>query len=117
MDAKRETPTDQTLAALADPARRKAVELLQNGPVAAGAIAEACERSAAAMSRHLRVLRRCGLVEETFAEHDARVRLYRLKPEPFANLRQWLERVEAFWEDQLDSFRERAEQSARTPKP
>jgi DNA-binding transcriptional ArsR family regulator len=50
-----------------------------------------------AMSRHLRVLRKTGLVDESAEEDDARVRVYRLRPEPFARLRVWLDQVEAYW--------------------
>ena len=62
------------------------------------------------MSRHLRVLRKTGLVEERELPDDARVRVYRLRPKPFAELRTWIEHVEAFWEDQLQAFKEHAEQ-------
>jgi DNA-binding transcriptional ArsR family regulator len=61
------------------------------------------------MSRHLRVLRKAGLVEEDELEDDARVRLYRLRLEPFLELRAWLDEVESFWEDQLQSFKEHVE--------
>ena len=62
-----------------------------------------------AMSRHLRVLRKTGLVTETDLEHDARVRLYRLQRQPFVELRTWLDEVEAFWSVQLASFKARVE--------
>jgi DNA-binding transcriptional ArsR family regulator len=65
--------------------------------------------SAPAMSRHLRVLRTTGLVEEDSLEEDARVRIYRLRPEPFAALRSWLDEVESFWGDQLGSFKAHVE--------
>ena len=87
---------DETLAALADPTRRGVVELLQRRPCRAGELAQAFRMSAPAMSRHLRVLRTRGLVEETRGEGDARVRVYRLRREPFENLRSWLEQLEAF---------------------
>ena len=66
-----------------------------------------------AMSRHLRLLRKTGLVSESEPEHDARVRLYRLEPEPFSQLRDWLDEVEAFWGDQLQAFKEHAEKRAK----
>ena len=95
---------DQTLAALADPTRRGVVDLLRQRPRRAGELASACRLSPPAMSRHLRVLRRSGLVEEERMEDDARVRVYRLRPEPFRDLQGWLREVEAFWTYQLDSF-------------
>ena len=73
---------DATLAALADPTRRRVVELLRERPRRAGELAEAFGVSAPAMSRHLRVLRTRGLVEEERVDEDARVRVYRLRREP-----------------------------------
>ena len=49
------------------------------------------------MSRHLKTLRESGLVEEDRDEFDSRVRIYRLRPEPMADLRVWLEETEALW--------------------
>jgi DNA-binding transcriptional ArsR family regulator len=95
---------DQTLAALADPTRRGVVDLLRVRPRRAGELARAFRVSPPAMSRHLRVLRTRGLVEEAPPEDDARARVYRLRPEPFRDLQSWLRQVERFWTDQLDSF-------------
>ena len=64
---------------------------------------------APAMSRHLRMLRLCGLVEEAHPEFDARVRIYTLRPEPIAGLRAWLEETEALWTDQLAGFKAHVE--------
>lgn len=70
------------------------------------------------MSRHLGVLRRAGIVEESSDEEDARVRTYRLCPEPFSELRAWLDEVEAFWGDQLEAFKAHAERKyAGSPEP
>ncbi len=57
------------------------------------------------MSRHLRVLRLCGLVEEAHPEFDARVRIYELRPEPIAELKAWLEETEKLWTEQLAAFK------------
>ena len=73
MSAKR--TVDRTFAALADPHRRRAVELLGQRPRRAGELAEALDLPAPAMSRHLRELKASGLVEETHPEFDARVRI------------------------------------------
>ena len=100
---------DKTLTALADPTRRKVVELLRKRPRRAGELADSLKVSPQAMSRHLRQLRKSGLVEENGLEDDARVRVYGLRPEPFAALRGWLEEVELFWSDQLEAFRVHAE--------
>jgi DNA-binding transcriptional ArsR family regulator len=63
------------------------------------------------MSRHLRVLRAPGLVEEDHHGKDARVRLYRLRPQPFRGLRRWLEEVELSWANELDAFKEYAQRT------
>jgi DNA-binding transcriptional ArsR family regulator len=104
---------DETLLALADPTRRWVVEQLRRGPRRAGDLAAASRMSAPAMSRHLRVLRRSGLIEGNGIEDDARVRLYRLRPEPLSALRQWLDEMQAFWSDQLGAFKAHAERKHR----
>lgn len=107
---------DTTLAALADPTRRGVVDLLHRGPRRAGELADALSMTPAAMSRHLRVLRTSGLVEETHDGEDARVRTYRLKPARFRALRRWLDEVESFWSLELGAFKEYAERT-RGKKP
>lgn len=102
---------DGTLAALADPTRRGVVDLLRVRPRHAGELAAKFKMSPPAMSRHLRVLRHRGLVAESAERHDARLRVYRLLPEPFAELRDWVAGVEAFWSDQLGAFRDHVEGS------
>ena len=105
---------DNTLAALAEPTRRGVVDLLRVRPRAAGELASAFRMSAPAMSRHLRVLRLKGLVEETHAElEDARLRVYRLRRQPFVQLRNWAAEVEAFWSDQLEGFKEYVERDRK----
>lgn len=100
---------DGTLAALADPTRRRVVDLLRQEPLRAGKLADVFEMSRPAMSRHLRVLRTHGLVEESRDPDDARARLYRLRPEPIDELQVWISEVQRFWDDQLESFRKLAE--------
>lgn len=67
------------------------------------------------MSRHLRVLRASGLVEveEEQIDQDARLRVYRLRPEPFIALQAWLDQMQAFWTDQLDAFKEHIERTQK----
>jgi len=107
---------DGTLTALADPVRRAVIDLLQREPRCSSALADALELTRPAMSRHLRVLRQAGLVEEDSLESDARVRVYRLRREPFAGLREWLDEVEGFWTDQLAAFKQHAEAKTRRPR-
>ena len=96
---------DRTLAALADPARRQVVDLLRKRPHRAGELASATGLSAPSMSRHLRALRASGLVEESHPEFDARVRIYRLRGEPMAQLKTWLDETEQLWTQQLAAFK------------
>jgi DNA-binding transcriptional ArsR family regulator len=57
----------------------------------------------------LRVLRKSGLIEDDDVEGDARVRLYRLRQEPFSQIRGWLNEVEEFWATELAAFKAHAE--------
>jgi DNA-binding transcriptional ArsR family regulator len=97
---------DETLAALADPVRRRAVELLAVRPRRAGELAEALGVAAPSMSKHLRVLRQRGIVTEASPEFDARVRIYSLRSAPMADLRAWLAAAEQGWAQQLAAFAE-----------
>jgi DNA-binding transcriptional ArsR family regulator len=102
---------DRTLSALSDPTRRGVVELLRRGPRRAGELADELHMSPPAMSRHLRILRQHGLVEEEHTGEDARVRVYRLRHGPFRALRRWLDDVEKFWTRELEAFAEHAERA------
>ena len=104
---------DASLAALADPNRRRIVELLSEHPRRAGELAEAVGVSAPAMSRYLRTLKAGGLVAAAHPDFDARVRIYTLRRDGMAALKQWLERAEALWVRQLASFKEHLESSGQ----
>ena len=104
---------DATLAALADPDRRRAVELLGQRPRRAGELADALKLPAPAMSRHLRTLKQSGLVEETHPEFDARVRIYALKDTALADLKIWLADTERLWMDQLAAFKSHIEKKRK----
>lgn len=116
MSAPTSNRLDRTFAALSDPTRRGVIELLRQRPYRASELADSLSMTRPAMSRHLRILRKTGLVTEREVEDDARVRLYRLEPQPFAELRAWLNEVEAFWADQLGAFKLHAESRARRRK-
>jgi DNA-binding transcriptional ArsR family regulator len=98
-------PLDTTLAALADPHRRRVVDLLSRRPRPAGELARELGLSPPAMSRHLRTLRESGLVEESHPAFDARVRIYALRAEPMVDLLRWLEESERLWSEQLLAFK------------
>jgi DNA-binding transcriptional ArsR family regulator len=88
-------------AALADPTRRRILELLSEEELDASAIAAHFPVSQPAISRHLRVLREADLVD---AHVDAQRRVYHLRPERFAQLDDWLSRYRTFWTNRLDAL-------------
>lgn len=107
---------DRTFAAMADPHRRRAVELLAERPRAAGELARDLGLSAPAMSRHLKTLRDAEVILETRPDpgvaYDARVRVYALRPQAMSHLKEWLERAERHWAEQLAAFKAHIERDA-----
>lgn len=89
------------LEALADPTRRRIVELLVDGERSAGALASEFTVSRPAVSRHLRVLRESGLVQ---TRESGTSRLYSLDPAPLQELDAWLARYRGFWAQRLDAL-------------
>ena len=104
---------DRIFAALADPHRRRAVELLGERPRRAGELASALGLPAPALSRHLRLMKASGLVEETHPEFDARVRIYALKDGAMADLKQWIGNTERMWAMELTAFKAHVEKKPR----
>lgn len=94
-------------AAIADPIRRRVLELVRDDELPAGVLAERFDVSRPAVSRHLRVLREAGLVVE---RRVGRQRLYRANLEPLAELRDWLD---DFWSGRLAALRNLAEREER----
>jgi DNA-binding transcriptional ArsR family regulator len=91
----------EALAALADPVRREIVEVLMDHPEDAGTLAARFPISRPAVSRHLRVLRDCGLVRsETVAQH----RIYHAEAAPLREIDDWVSRYRAFWMEKLDAL-------------
>jgi len=89
------------LTALADPTRRRILELLRDGEVAAGQLSEEFSISRPAVSRHLRVLREAGLVHSRV---DGQRRLYALDARPLLELDAWLEPYRRLWAHRLDAL-------------
>lgn len=104
-------PVDRTLAALADPARRRVVELLRDRPRRAGELAAELLVSPSVMSRHLKVLRESDLVSESSPVFDTRVRIYSLRTGATGELRSWLEAVERGWAEQLTALKAHVERA------
>ena len=103
---------DAILAALADPHRRRVVDVLSQGPKPAGELARAVGLAPPAMSRHLRTLRRAHLVEESHPDFDLRVRVYALRAEGMQELKRWLEETERMWAAQLAALKAHLEKGA-----
>ena len=97
----------EALEALADPTRRRILELLAGDERSAGELASQFAISRPAVSRHLRVLREHGLVR---ARGEAQRRLYSLDPAPLAELDAWLARYRGFWTDRLDELEQELRQ-------
>ena len=94
---------DDVAAAIADPVRREILVLLREQRLPAGEIADRFAISRPAISRHLRVLRECGLVRDTLA---GRQRFYELDASRLAGLIEWLDRFTRAdaWERRLDAL-------------
>ena len=90
-----------TLSALAEPNRLRIVELLRSGPRHVGEIERRLELQQPQVSKHLRVLRDAGLVVSCV---DAQRRRYELRPQPFRELDQWLDRYRSYWDARLDDL-------------
>jgi DNA-binding transcriptional ArsR family regulator len=107
---------EELLLALADGTRGRIVEMLATRPHTATEIHRAFPIAAPAVSRHLRVLRETGLVEERRPERDRRVRVYTLRAAPVQELAGWLEAIGRMWQTQLDSFRDYVALRTAPPK-
>ncbi len=99
-------PDAPVLNVLADPTRRAVVAMLAQRPRPAGELAEACAMSKPGLSKHLRLLRSSGVVEEYRIPQDGRVRMYRLRREPLDEVARWVTELRTFWAHQLAAFAE-----------
>lgn len=89
------------LEVLAEPNRRALLDLLREGEQPVGALVEALALPQPNVSKHLRVLRDAGLVT---TRPDGRRRLYRLRPQPLAELDAWLAPYRRLWSGRLDAL-------------
>ncbi|MBD3852491.1 MAG: winged helix-turn-helix transcriptional regulator [Acidobacteria bacterium] len=92
---------DQTFAALADPTRRAILSRLAKGESTVGDLARPFEISRPAISKHLRVLERAGLVRRS---RDGRLSRCGLDATPMREAAEWVEDYRKFWESQLDAL-------------
>jgi DNA-binding transcriptional ArsR family regulator len=93
--------------ALAEPNRRRMLELIARGPLASGAIAGEFELTPAAVSQHLKALREAGLVHVAI---DGPRRIYSLDPDGLADVDAWIGKVRRFWGRRLDALEAALEQ-------
>ena len=103
-----------SLAALADPTRRRIVEMLASRDRTAGEIVEEFDMTAPAISQHLKVLREAGLIT---VRAEGQHRIHSLDPAGFAEIEAWLARTKKFWQRRLDALeRELRAQDERARK-
>jgi len=92
---------EAVLRALADESRRSMLQTLSSGPATAGELAALLPIARPGVSRHLRVLREAGLVE---VRQEAQRRVYSLRPEPLADVDEWLGHYRVLWQQRLDAL-------------
>ncbi len=93
-------------AALAEPHRRQILDLLRDGERPVGELVKRLDLSQPGVSKHLKVLREAGLV---VARTEGKQRVYALRPEPLAEVDQWLEPYRMFWSGRLDALEQHLE--------
>ena len=98
---------------IAEPNRRAILSLLIASEQSVGEIERQLGMPQPTVSKHLRVLRDAGLVQQAILDSDARARLIKLRQPAFTQLRAWLDEVEAFWGDQLAAFKAHAERGRK----
>jgi DNA-binding transcriptional ArsR family regulator len=91
----------EAIEVLAEPSRRRILDLLRDGERPVGELVSLMTLSQPAVSKHLRVLKEAGLVD---VRGDAQRRLYRVTPEPLAELDAWLAPYRSLWSERLDAL-------------
>ena len=104
-------PELAALQVLGEPRRLAILELLRDGEQPVGELVTRLGLSQPAVSKHLRVLRDSGLVE---AQVDAQRRLYRIRPEPLADLDEWLASYRKLWSTHLDLLEHHLDERRKT---
>ena len=105
-------PLSATFAALADPTRRAILARLVEGEAPVTELAEPFEISLPAVSKHLKVLERAGLIERS---RHAQWRPCRLAPAPLKEVADWVERYRRFWEERFDRLDDYLSEMQRAP--
>jgi DNA-binding transcriptional ArsR family regulator len=102
----------EAFAVLAEPTRRRLLDLLLDRPRPVGELAALLGLSQPGTSKHLRVLREAGLVR---VRHDAQRRWYELRPEPLTEIDAWLQPYRRFWSERLDALERRLDAMPGSP--
>ena len=104
---------DLTFSALADPTRRAILARLARGEATVGELARPFAVSRPAISKHLRILERAGLVQRA---RDGRISRCELDAKPMREAAEWVEHYRRFWEQQLDSLKRFVEAKVKPEK-
>lgn len=104
---------DAVLQALSDDSRRTMLDTLRRGPATAGELADLLPIARPGVSRHLRVLREAGLVD---VRKEAQRRIYSLRPQPLAEVDEWLAGYRALWQNRMDALRTEVARGQRERK-
>jgi DNA-binding transcriptional ArsR family regulator len=103
-------PTRSVFSAVADPARRKIVDLLRGGEMRAGDIAARFKISRPAVAKHVRILKQAGLLNE---RREATARIYRLEPAGLAEIDTWIAPYRLFWASRLATLKTMLEEKEK----
>jgi DNA-binding transcriptional ArsR family regulator len=107
-------PISRTFAALADPTRRQIVERVSREPLTISALADPLAMSMQAVSKHIAILERSGLIKR---HAKGRERLVAIQPAAITSIAQWASDQQRFWEDALDRLTHLLESESPAPHP
>jgi DNA-binding transcriptional ArsR family regulator len=102
--------TATTFDVLAEPTRRRILDLLLDRERPVGELVKKLKMSQPGVSKHLRVLREAGLVS---VRNDAQRRIYEIRPEPLEEIAEWLEPYRRLWADRLDALERHLDEEAK----
>jgi DNA-binding transcriptional ArsR family regulator len=111
------TDRENVFRAVADPTRRRVLQLLAEGDLSAGELLSPFTISQPALSKHLRILREAGLVNE---RRSGRRRIYSIEASPLRAVHDWVSHYERFWLERLERFGaylDRTQEEPATPLP
>jgi DNA-binding transcriptional ArsR family regulator len=104
----------QTFTVLAEPTRRRILDLLLEKPRSVGELVERLQLTQPGTSKHLRVLREAGLVR---VRRDAQRRFYEIKPQPLIDVDAWLQPYRRLWVERIDALERHLDEMPDEPEP